>query len=388
MNAKVVIRRNDIDWLRVLAIFFVFIYHSTRFFNMETWMVKNPIWYPWVEIWNIFAAEWMMPLIFVISGASLFFAVGKGGTIKFIKDKVLRLLVPFIAGVFTHISLQVYLDRLTHGQFKGSYFQFLPQYFFNEFDLEGKHLWYLLILFVFSLILYPLLRWMKGKGLRVLTSIGDVLALPGAVYALALPTLLMLMFINPDNPVIDFRLAGWQPLIYLWLLLSGFLVFSSDPLQARIKQVRWLSLSISMITMVAYLYECNLGWPNFSASRYPLVLALRGFCSWCCILTVLGFGMQHLTFSSPVLNYANEAVLPFYILHQTVLFSVGYFVVQWAIADWLKWPIIVLVSFAAIMLIYEFLVRRINPMRFLFGMKLLVKSPVVHIQKTPLTVSK
>jgi hypothetical protein len=79
--------------------------------------------------------------------------------------------------------------------------------------------------------------------------------------------------------------------------------------------------------------------------------------------------MQYLTRDAPFLKYANEAVLPFYILHQTVLLLIGYFVVQWAIPDLAKWAIIFVSSFIAIMAIYEFLVRRYNVMRFLFGMK-------------------
>jgi peptidoglycan/LPS O-acetylase OafA/YrhL len=80
MEKKAYARVYYLDWLRVLAILFVLVYHSTRFFNPEDWHVKNPITYQWVEWWNRFAGAWMMPLIFVISGASLFYAVGKGGT--------------------------------------------------------------------------------------------------------------------------------------------------------------------------------------------------------------------------------------------------------------------------------------------------------------------
>jgi peptidoglycan/LPS O-acetylase OafA/YrhL len=79
--------------------------------------------------------------------------------------------------------------------------------------------------------------------------------------------------------------------------------------------------------------------------------------------------MRHLSFSTPFLKYANEAVLPFYILHQTVVLSMSYFVVQWAIPDLLKWAIILMASFAIAMTMYEFLVRRWNMMRMLFGMK-------------------
>jgi glucan biosynthesis protein C len=74
-------------------------------------------------------------------------------------------------------------------------------------------------------------------------------------------------------------------------------------------------------------------------------------------------------------------VLPFYILHQTVLLCVGYFVVQWDIPAVLKWAIIVVVSFPIIMLLYEFLVRRFDLMRFLFGMKPLPKAPAAQLQE-------
>ena len=79
----------------MVAILSVFLYHSTRFFNLGDWHVKNVNTYVWVEIWNIFATRWMMPLFFIISGASLFYAIGKsGGWRKFYVDKFLRLNLP------------------------------------------------------------------------------------------------------------------------------------------------------------------------------------------------------------------------------------------------------------------------------------------------------
>jgi hypothetical protein len=94
--------------------------------------------------------------------------------------------------------------------------------------------------------------------------------------------------------------------------------------------------------------------------------------------------MKHLNVNTPFLKYANEAVLPFYILHQTVLLCVGYFVVRWNIPDLLKWAIIASISFVIIMGLYE-LVRRNNTLRFLFGMKLLKQSvPVMILSAQPL----
>jgi hypothetical protein len=103
---------------------------------------------------------------------------------------------------------------------------------------------------------------------------------------------------------------------------------------------------------------------------------------WFLLYAILGFGMIHLNFSTPFLSYANEAVLPFYIMHQTVLLCVGFFVVQWAILAARMWLIIASTSFTIIMILYEFLVRRHNTLRFLFGMKSMPKEMVVHVGET------
>ena len=75
-------RRYEFDWLRLLAILVVFLYHSSRFFNLGDWHVKNINTYVWVEVWNIYVTRWMMPLFFIISGASLFYAIGKSSVWK------------------------------------------------------------------------------------------------------------------------------------------------------------------------------------------------------------------------------------------------------------------------------------------------------------------
>jgi len=392
MEKKSSARVYYLDWLRVLGMLAVFVYHSSRFFNVEDWHVKNPVWYPWVEVWNRFAVIWLMPLMFVISGASLFYALGKGGGAgKFVKDKVLRLLVPLLVGIFTHASLQVYLERISHGQFTGSYFQFLPHYFQGIYGIteggnlpvHGMHLWYLLYLFVFSLLLYPLLRWLRGEDRDVMSRLGDGLRLPGAVFGLALPIVLLEAFADPNSPVMDFGEAGWPALIYLWLIVAGFLLFSDERTQAGVQRLRWLSLALAVASTATYLVlSFQPAGVTFGTPLWAFALGLRGLASWCWVLAALGLGMQYLAASTPFLKYANEAVLPFYILHQTVLLSVGYFVVQWAIPDLLRWVIILMISFAIIMVLYEFLVRRYNAMRFLFGMKLRPKVPAAQPQET------
>jgi len=373
------IRRADIDWLRGCAILAVFVFHSGRFFDTDGWHVKNPTTYFTSQVWTTFMANWLMPFIFVISGAALFYALGSRGALKFIDDKVRRLFVPLVVGVFTHAALMVYLERITHHQFVGSFFDFIPHYFEGWYGFDngnfawmGLHLWYLLVLFVFSILFYPLFRWLIGSGKSILKALGDFLALPGAVYLLALPIALALVSIDPSSPIARRDFGGWPLPIYILFFIYGFIVVSHDGLQKRIQQLRWVSFIVALLCVAVLLVLWgSQGDPTFGTARFVEVFGIFGIGSWCWILTFLGFGFKHLTSSQPILAYANEAVLPFYIMHQTVLLCVGYFVVQWQIPDPLKWIIIAVVAFAIVMSLYEFLVRRFDVLRFLFGMKLL-----------------
>lgn len=375
-------RRFDLDWLRVIAILFVFVFHTTRFFDPLDWHVKNATTYELLAFSAAFFTLWGMPLIFVISGASLYFAL-KHSMLKFVDDKVRRLLVPLVVGVFTFSAIQVYLERITHRQFSGSFFEFIPHYFDGWYAFDGgnfawmgMHLWFLEFLFLYTLLLMPLLYWLKnGSGQNALRSLGDLLARPLMVFGVSIPVVLLLVVLDP-NTIWGMRAFGaWSFVPYLLFLFAGFVVMSHERVQQRIGQYRWLSFaSAGAITLGLVAFYAQYGEPVYGTWTYSVFFALFGFASWCWIQTVLGFGFKYLNVPRPILAYVGEAVLAFYILHQTVLLVVGYFVVQWQIPDLLKWGIIASVSFAAIMLLYEFVVRRFNVMRFLFGMKLLTQS--------------
>jgi len=373
-------RRYEFDWLRVLAILVVFLYHSTRFFNLGDWHVKNVNTYVWVEIWNVFATRWMMPLFFIISGASLFYAVGKsGGWRRFYVDKFIRLMIPVLFASVTHSTLQVYLERLSHGQFSGSFFSFLPEYFngvylgigmSGNFAFHGVHLWYLLFLFVYSLICYRLFIWLKGSGQEILNRITSLLTVPGLMYiGFSIPLLIIKVLI--PAAVGDVGNGGWGFLYYLWFLISGFVIVSSNRLQQHIMNQRWISLLLGVGLSTVYLYQ--LFSPSrvaFPASMTDWIYSLLSFFSaWSWLFAILGFGMRFLAFDRPLLRSANEGVLPFYILHQTVLSCIGYFVMTWEIHDALKWGIVFISSFIVIITLYTLFVRKIEFSRFLFGMK-------------------
>ena len=87
------------------------------------------------------------------------------------------------------------------------------------------------------------------------------------------------------------------------------------------------------------------------------------------MVVVLSLGAKRLNYNHKLLASANEAVLPFYLLHQTVILCVGWFVIRWELGILPKYGIVIGVSFPLILLLYALLVRPFNPVRFLFGMR-------------------
>ncbi|MCL4517408.1 MAG: hypothetical protein M1379_17815 [Firmicutes bacterium] len=84
----------------------------------------------------------------------------------------MRLAVPWALVVFILSPHQVYIERLTHRQFSGSFAGFLPHYFDGWYGIApngnfawmGLHLWYLLFLFLFSTVTLPPLSLDPQKG--------------------------------------------------------------------------------------------------------------------------------------------------------------------------------------------------------------------------------
>jgi surface polysaccharide O-acyltransferase-like enzyme len=374
-------RRYELDWLRVMAIFAVFVYHCSLIFAPDAYQVKNPTIYPFLDNLGALVGLWGMPLIFIISGASAFHALGKHSPGKYIKALLARLLVPLVFGIFTQAAFQVYLETLHKGTFSGSFLEFYPHYFEGlygfggNFAWMGMHLWYLEALFLFSILCLPLYLWLKKNthGQRLLQCLGEFLGKPTGIYLLFLPATALFNLLNPDG-LGTMVLGGWSIFNYLVFFLSGFVIISSGRMQASIQRMCWVSLAFAIITWgwIDVVWEA-LGNPTFGTWQYALGTALWCLCAWCWLLAVLGLGLKHLNRNHPFLGYANEAVLPFYILHQPVLLSLAFFAVKWPIPDLLKFLFILCISFGVVILLYELLVRRFNLLRFLFGMKLLVR---------------
>ena len=91
--------------------------------------------------------------------------------------------------------------------------------------------------------------------------------------------------------------------------------------------------------------------------------------SWGWALFVLALAMKHLNFTNKLLAYANETIMPFYLLHQPAIIVVAYFVVQWDTGILVKILVIGITSLLIALGLIELFIKPFRPMRRLFGMK-------------------
>jgi surface polysaccharide O-acyltransferase-like enzyme len=356
----------------------VFLFHCGRFFDQWGWHVKNPQTTLGFTLANIVLLQWLMPLFFVLSGMSAYYSLEHQDWRQFIVSRLKRLVVPLVFGIFVVIApLEVYLERLTHGRFSGSFWQFYPHYFEGWYGFGGNfawvgiHLWYLEILFCYSMLALPVFLYLKTP--RAAAQIGKAAGLlcrPGAIFLLCLPIVALEYIANLPavrQTALGIRgFGGWSILPYFPLLVLGYLVAADGRLGTAIERHRIVALVLVVIThIVGHLMYYTANWPQSG----PTYSFLRGLNCWAWLIVMFGFAGRYLTFKNQFLKYANEAVLPFYILHQTVILSIGFYAVQLNVSIAAKYVIICATSFLAIMAIYDLAVKRIDALRFLFGMK-------------------
>jgi Acyltransferase family len=373
-----------IDWLRIMAIMAVFFFHASHFFDPVYWHVKNPAQSDYVLIFLIFLNLWIMPLFFFLSGASAIFGIQKPFS-SYVSGKAARLLVPLIVGILILIPPQKFVEALSHNNFSGGYAEFLKEYFggwmfrnhpgFSPLwiGMLSYHLWFLGHLFIISAGLYPLMRLIRSKGEIVSDAICRVTSFRGGALLMFIPVAVVRVLLKKHFP--DY--TGWCDLaVYSVYFLWGYLYIRHEGLKQTLIRSGYAGFAAGFILYALYMISFTVKgtvfgelFQNNKPGLYYIFQESAGaLATWSFIVFITAMGMKYLDHDSKYRQPLNEAVLPFYILHQTVLLLIGYVVVGWSWTNWSKFGIISLSSLFVILIIYRLGVAPFNIIRFLFGM--------------------
>jgi len=344
-------RRYDIDWLRILAMGMLIIYHGAISFqpwaNIIFFMQnEDSLQGVWVlmEMFNI----WRIPILFMVSGMGLRFAIERRSWQELLKDRAIRILLPLAFGFFCICPISSFLWMKFYGR-EAIYFP------------NPGHLWFLAKIFLYVLLLLPLLAYLKNHPDNwILGALGRVLRRP---WMLGISALLLML----EAWVLDPEFYSFYVLTPhgFWLgmvcFATGFVFISlKGVFWQAVVGIRWATLSAAVLLLVMRLVVLSEAVPN-------MLIAVESM-AW--MLAILGFGAVHLNNPSDRLAYLSEAVYPLYIIHMPVQFGISLYLLPLAMPAFLKLVLLIAGTFGISALMYEYAIKKLKWIRPLFGLKL------------------
>ncbi len=363
-----------LDWLRVLAFGLLFIFHSARFFDDFGWHLKNEEHSLLANILVGFTHGWRMHLIFFISGVGTYFALRsrKGA---FIKDRFIRLIIPYLFGIVLLVPPQKYFEFIHNNWFTGRFSEFILGYPAGLMEnhpgvtLEwtghlGLHIWYLAFLFVMTLLYLPLVKAISkpnflNKSLKFFSR--NLIGL----FVFILPVIFTEVWLRPNHG--DY--LNWADFFqYSMFFLVGYFFMVFENYRSLVKKYTYLFLGLGLVSsgyIITHYEEVNQAGTIFNS---VINAAIRITSSYSWVLYFFGLSQRKLNFNHKYLGNLNTGILPFYILHQTVIILIGFYVISLEISILSKFLIILISSLISTIFLYQF-IRRVNVLRFVFGMK-------------------
>lgn len=339
------------------------------FFVPWDWEIKNNELVEWIQWPMIFVNRWRLSILFVISGMGTKFALSKRSGSEFSLERVKRLFLPLLAGTLLIVAPQIYLVRLSQGTIYSSYLDFYPHFFegiYPEGNFSWGHLWFLPYLLVISLVSIPILLKLRNEGNIIIKWLQKFIRrFPIGIYVFIVPLFFVEVYLEPYYPMNYSIWGDWYALSHYFLcFLAGYILIclGNDFWNAVIK-IKRIALVTGIVSFLIMIWM----WQNYlSIFWIPLFASLN---RWSWILVIFGYAATHLNKESNIVKYRNQAVYPFYILHQTVIVLIGFYVMNSAFANSLKFLIMFFGTYLGCWLLYEFVIKRVSILRPLFGIK-------------------
>lgn len=389
-------RKYYADWLRIIAMLSVFIFHCTRFFCTVDWHLKVPA----SEQSSTLALvreflfnTWFMELFILVAGFASFYSLRRRTGGQYLVERVKRILVPlYTVGLFILVVPQDYIDGVTHGRITDSFWQWIPRYYSNLpsrlftnipqkfldpvnvllYSFSG-HLWFIQMLFIVSVLMLPLLLYLQSDlGKRLIDRLAGWSVRAGGIFLFVIPLAIVQVAlrwlpVTTDRTWADFF---WYALYFV----IGYVIAGDNRFIDSIKRHGWVGLVLWILGFwgVGGLFTIGFQFDPSAGRGFSLLYVLwqitYSIVSWSGVIFIFSLGAKYLNFTNRLLVYGNEAVLPFFLFHQTIILIVGWFVLPLDIGNIAEFLIIAVVSFPVILSLYEVFVRRIGFMRLLFGM--------------------
>ncbi|MEM6722058.1 MAG: acyltransferase family protein [Bacteroidota bacterium] len=346
---KTVTRRYDIDWLRVIAIGLLLIYHIAIIFQPWAMFIafirsdelSEGLWKPMTML-NV----WRIPILFYVSGMGLFFAMRKRNWSQLLTERTKRILVPFLFGIVVITPLHMFVFQ--------KYYKLALDYY-----PHFGHLWFLGNIFCYVVLLLPIFLYFKkrpeGTFKKWLTKLfrNPIGLLLINVFFVAEVTLLQ------PKPFAMYAETWHGFFLGLLAFFFGFLfIYAGKTFWQNVVKWRWLYVGIAAVLF-------TIRFVVFAAEGPGYLTVIESNC-W--IFAVFGFCHRYLNKPCKTLSYLSKAAYPVYIIHMIVLYLAAMFILPYQLPALVAFVIITVITFVGCFIMYEFLIRRIAILRPFFGL--------------------
>jgi len=374
----------ELDWLRVILFGLLILYHVGMLYA-EGWGWHYKSVYSSRFLTNImlWSNQWRMSLLFLISGAAVSFMLVKQTYWQFVCTRVPFLLLPLVFGMTVVVVPQVYveanskalIDCPNYWHFWYAYLNQHSSEFANHktigtMQLTWNHLWFLPYILAYTSIvwaLYPLLmsiwfapfwRWLYDKS-----------TMPAVIFLPIIISYGLGYWLDARNPVtLNFVHDWFNHARSLLVFVIGFLFVRMPLIWSGFRSLRWLFLIIALLTYTYILFSFNGGSLGDGVVAKFVNRIFWTANGWFWILTFIAWAQYTFAKTTPLLRYLNSGVYCFYVLHQTLIISIAYFLVPKKLGGFIE-PVLIIFSVTlSCVLLFE-VIKRLPWVRTLFGVR-------------------
>ena len=366
-------RHYGLDWLRVAAFAILIVYHVGMVFVPWGFHAKSAHGADWVVLPMLAVNAWRLSLLFVVSGyasrALLSHATGPGG---FLRQRTLRLLVPLAFGVAVIVPPQSWVELATQHGYRADFPTFWLRDYFRFGKLGGiglpalNHLWFVAYLWLYTLVLaagVALVRTSAPQRAFDRLFSGPLLMLIPAAWLVCIHAWWFPMGYETHDPLHDLMAHA----SYLPAFLFGFALAGSAAVLAACVRWRWAGLSMGLVGY-GFILAVELTGGYASRWLYPAYGAAHALQQWGVTLALLGFAEKHWNRDAPLRPMLTEAVFPFYLIHQTIIVLVAYWLIPARLTGGAEFAVLVAATVAGCWAFYA-LGRRVALLRPLIGLR-------------------
>lgn len=350
-------RKIYLDNIRWMTIILVMIYHVFYVFN-SAGVVSNIVTegIPAFDSFLTFVYPWFMCLLFLIAGMSARYALISKTKKQYLKERFRKLIVPFFGGIFLIGWINGWVTSQYVDIFAGQSVPLAIKYLIYCAMGMGP-LWFILELFVGTLLLFVIIKLDKKEVLLTLGRKTNIILLflffiPiwGSSYVLI-------------TPVITIFRNG----IYWFLFLLGYFVLSHEEVLLQLKKYR--------IVLGIVAFACGIGYSIFYyGENYVLDQVLQSPLTniylWIMILAILGLAKQYLNFTGKISSFLSSRSFSYFVLHYPILILVAHFLVsKFDFPIILNYLLVLMITVILTCLLSEIAMRLPVIRYWLFGMK-------------------